>query len=73
VPCEAAEEFGVFGHAAHLNLKQGKAFLKRGELFEELFLREFRFRETAFVLVVSVDKTLHDDAPWVEWILSPDL
>ena len=23
---EAAQEFGVFGHAAHVNLKEGKAF-----------------------------------------------
>ena len=23
---EAAQEFGVFGHAAHVNLKDGKAF-----------------------------------------------
>jgi hypothetical protein len=67
VPCEAAEEFGVFGHAAHVNLKEGKAILERGELLKELFLSELLFRETAFVFVVSVDKTFHDDAPlcWV--------
>jgi hypothetical protein len=63
VPCEAAEEFGVFGHAAHVNLKEGKAILERGELLKELFLSELLFRETAFVFVV----TFHDDAPlcWV--------
>jgi len=67
VPCEAAEEFGVFGHAAHVNLKESKALLKRGELLKELFLSEVLFRETAFVFVVSVEKIFHDDAPlcWV--------
>jgi hypothetical protein len=67
VPCETAEEFGVFGHTAHVNLKKGKAILKRGELLKELFLSELLFRETAFAVVVSVDKTFHDDAPlcWV--------
>jgi hypothetical protein len=67
VPCEAAEEFGAFGHAAHVNLKKGKAILERGELLKELFLSELLIRETAFVCVVSVDKTFHDDAPscWV--------
>jgi hypothetical protein len=63
VPCEAAEEFDVFGHAAHVNLKEGKAILERGELLKELFLSELLFRETAFVRVVSVDNILHDDAP----------
>jgi hypothetical protein len=67
VPCEAAEEFGVFGHAAHVNLKEGKAILECGELLKELFLSELLFRETAFVFVVSVNKTFHDDPPlcWV--------
>jgi len=67
LPCEAAEEFGVFGHATHENLKEGKALLERGELLKELFLSELLLRETAFVFVVSVDKTFHDDAPlcWV--------
>jgi hypothetical protein len=67
LPCEAAEEFGVFGHAAHVNLKEGKALLERGELLKELFLSELLLRETAFVFAVSVDKTFHDDAPlcWV--------
>jgi hypothetical protein len=67
VPCEAAEEFGVFGHAAHVNLKEGKAILERGELLKELFLSEILFRETASVFAVSVYKTFHDDAPlcWV--------
>jgi len=67
LPCEAAEEFGVFGHAGHVNLKEGKALLERGELLKELFLSELLLRETAFVFVVSVDKTFHDDAPlyWV--------
>jgi len=50
LPCEAAEEIGVFGHVAHVNLKEGKALLDRGELLKELFLSEFLFRETAFVL-----------------------
>jgi hypothetical protein len=63
VPCEAAEEFGVFGHAADMNLKEGKALLERGELLKELFLSELLFRETAIVFVVSVDKIFHDDAP----------
>jgi hypothetical protein len=67
LPYEAAEEFGVFGHAAHVSLKEGKALFERGELLKELFLSEFLFRETAFVFVVRVDKTFHDDAPlcWV--------
>jgi hypothetical protein len=65
VPCEAAKEFGVVGHAAHMNLKKGKAILERGELLKELFLGELLFRETAFAFVVSVDKTFHDDAPCV--------
>jgi hypothetical protein len=63
VPCEAAEEFGVFGHAAHVNLKEGKALLERGELFKELFLSELLFLETAFDFVVSIDKILHDAPP----------
>jgi hypothetical protein len=63
VPCEAAEELGVLGHAAHVNLKESKAILERGELLKELFLRELRLRETNFVLVVSVDDGFHDDAP----------
>jgi hypothetical protein len=63
VPCEAAEEFGVFGDAADVNLKEGKAFLERGELLKELFLSELLFCETAIVFVVSVDKIFHDDAP----------
>jgi hypothetical protein len=67
VPCETVEEFGVFGHAAHVNLKEGKAILKRGELLKELFLSELLFRETVFVFVVSVEKTLHDNAP-SRWI-----
>jgi len=67
LPCEAAEEFGGFGHAADVKLKEGKALLERGELLKELFLSELLFRETAFVFVVSIDKTFHDDAPlcWV--------
>jgi hypothetical protein len=63
VPCEAAEEFGIFGHAAHVNLKESKAVLDRGELLKELFLSELVFQGAAFVFVVSVDKTFHDDAP----------
>jgi hypothetical protein len=63
VPCEAAEEFGVFGQAADVNLKEGKALLERGELLKELFLSELLFRESAFGFVVSVDKIFHDDAP----------
>jgi hypothetical protein len=67
VPYEAAEQFGAFGQAAQLNLDEGKALLERGELLKELFLSELLLRETAFVFVVSVDKTFHDDAPlcWV--------
>jgi len=61
VPCEAAEEFGVFGHAADMNLKEGKALLERGELLKELFLSELLSRDIVFV--VSVDKIFHDDAP----------
>ena len=63
MPCEAAEELGVFGHISHVNLKEGKAILERGELLKELFLSELLFRETAFVFVVSVDNAFHDDAP----------
>jgi hypothetical protein len=63
VSCEGAEEFRVFGHAAHVNLKEGKAILECSELLKELFLSELLFRETAFVFVVSVDERFHDDAP----------
>jgi hypothetical protein len=48
-----------------VNLKKGKAILKRGELLKELFLSELLFRETVFAFVVSIDKTFHDDAPFV--------
>ena len=65
MPCEAAEEFGVFGHRAHLNLKDGKALLDRGELLKELFLSDFPFRETVFVFVLSVIAARHDNAPLV--------
>jgi hypothetical protein len=67
VPCEAAEEFGVFVHVAHVDLEERKAILERSELLKELFLSELLFREAAFVFVVSVDKIFHDDAPlgWV--------
>jgi hypothetical protein len=63
VPCEAAEEFGVFGHRAHLNLKQGKALLDRGELLKELFLSDLPFGKTGFVFVLSVVAARHDNAP----------
>jgi hypothetical protein len=63
VPCEAPKELGIFGHAAHVNLKKGKAILDRGELLKELFLSELLFEEAAVVLVVSVDKTFHVYAP----------
>jgi hypothetical protein len=65
VPYEAAEKLGVFGQAAQLNLNEGKALLERGELLKELFLSELLFRGSAFVFVVSVDKTFHDDTPFV--------
>jgi hypothetical protein len=68
VPCEAAEAFGIFGQAAHVNLKEGKAILNRGELLKELFLSELLFQGAAFVFVVSVDKTFHDDAPMLGWV-----
>jgi len=63
VPCEAAEEFGVFGHRAHLNLKQGKALFDRGELLKELFLSDLPLEETAVVFVLSIVAAHHDDAP----------
>jgi len=67
VPHEAAKEFGVFGHAAHLKLKEGEAILERRELFEEPFLGKLLVRKTAFVLGLSVSTTCHDNAPlcWV--------
>ena len=65
VSCGLAEEFYVFGHAAHLKLKEGEAILDRGELFEEPFLRKLLFRERPFDLVVSIGTTSHDDAPCV--------
>jgi hypothetical protein len=65
VPYEAAEKLGVFGQAAQLNLNEGKALLERGELLKELFLSELLFRGSAFVFVVSVDMTFHDDTPFV--------
>jgi len=70
VPCEAAEELGVFGHVAHVDLKEAKAILERSELLKELLLSEFLFREAAFVFIVSVDKIFHDDAPlgWVVYL-----
>jgi hypothetical protein len=73
VPCDVAKEFDVFGHAAHVNLKGGKALLERGELLKELFLSELLFRETAIVFVVIVEKTFHDDIPlcWVGVAASP--
>ena len=55
MPCEAVEEFGVFGHAAQVNLKEGNALLERGELLKELFLSDLLFWETACVFVVSID------------------
>lgn len=69
--CEAAEEFDVFGHAAHVNLKEGKALLERGELLQELLLSELVIWEVASVFVVSVDKVFHNDA-LLCWI-GPDL
>ena len=63
MPCEAAEQFGVFRQAAHLNLEEGKAILERGELLKELFFRQFLFPEIASVFVGSIGKTLHDAAP----------
>jgi hypothetical protein len=60
---ETAEEFGVFGQFANVNLQEGKAFLKRRELLKELFLSVLPFRETAFALFASVDKAFHDDTP----------
>jgi hypothetical protein len=63
VPYQAAEQFGIFGQLAQLNLNEGKALLKRGELLEELFLGGFLFRGNALAFVVSVDETYHDDAP----------
>jgi hypothetical protein len=63
VPCEAAEELGILGHAAHVDLKEGEAILDRCELLKELLLSELLFREIAFVLVASVNKTFHDHAP----------
>ena len=63
MPCEAFEEFGVFGHAAHVSLKKREAFLDRGELPKELFLGEILFRESASAFVVIVDDTFHDAAP----------
>ena len=54
MPCEVTEEFGGFGHPAHVNLKEGKAILERGELLKELFFGEFTFRGIAFVFVVRV-------------------
>jgi hypothetical protein len=63
VPHEAAKESDIFGHAAHLKLKEGEAILERGELFEELFLGKLLFRKRPFVLILSVGTTFHDDAP----------
>jgi hypothetical protein len=62
VPCEFTEEFGIFGQAAHVNLKEGKAILDRGELLKELFLSELLFRETTIIFVLIVEKTFHEDA-----------
>jgi hypothetical protein len=62
VHCEAAEEFGVFGHVAHVNLKESKVLLERCKMLKELFLSEFLFQGTAFAFVVSIDK-MHDDNP----------
>jgi hypothetical protein len=60
VPYEAAEEFGVFGQPAQLNLNEGKSLLDRGKLLKELFLSGLRFRRSGFDFVVSVDETFHD-------------
>ena len=64
MPGETAEESGVFGQAAQLSLNNGKSVLERGELLEELLLRELLFPDTAFSFVLNVTKTFHDDAPW---------
>ena len=41
MPSEAAEEFGVFGHAAHLNLKEGKANLETAIVFVVIVEKTF--------------------------------
>ncbi|WP_354210894.1 MULTISPECIES: hypothetical protein [unclassified Bradyrhizobium] len=64
MPDETAEEFGVVGQIAQLNLNEGKSLLERRELLEELVLGEFLLRDTACLLVLNVTKTFHDDAPW---------
>ena len=63
MPYEAAEQFGIFGQFAQLNLNQGKSLLERGELLKELFLGELLFPESIFGFVVSAGETYHDDAP----------
>jgi hypothetical protein len=55
VPCEAAEEFNVFGHAADVNLKEGKAILERCELLKELFLSQLVFRKVGGRVVIDVE------------------
>jgi hypothetical protein len=70
VPYQAAEQFGIFGQLAQLNLNEGKALLERGELLEELLLGGFLFRGNAIVLVVSAYETFHDDAPFgSSWVV----
>jgi hypothetical protein len=64
MPDETTEEPGVFGQAAQLNLDEGKSFLERSELLEELILVEFLLRDTAVRFALDVIKTFHDDALW---------
>lgn len=59
MPDEAAKEFGVFRHAAHLELKACEAILKRSELFEKAFLGDLFLLETSCVLAVNVGTTFH--------------
>jgi hypothetical protein len=53
---EAAEELDVFGHVAHVELKERKALLDRRKLLKELFLGGLVFPQTGFVFVLSIDK-----------------
>src|SRR6516164_3180169 len=60
MPGQAAEKFGVLGHAVHVRLENSKAFLEYGELLEEPFLGELPFRALALAFISSVDCFFHE-------------
>jgi hypothetical protein len=60
MPCQASEQFGVLGHAAHVRLEESKTFLECGELLEESLLSELLFEAIVLAFISSVDRFFHD-------------